>query len=323
MTPLQHSLLEWYRANRRALPWREEREPYRILLSEVLLQQTRVEQAVPYYYRFLERFPDLRALGEAGLEEVLRVWQGAGYYARARNLHRLAQTLSAGSPLPADYAQLRRLPGLGPYTAAAVASIAFGEPVAAVDGNVRRVISRLMAWENPAPAELQARAEELLAVKSPGEWNQAMMELGATLCTPRKPACGSCPLARWCAGRANPERYPAPRSRRQKLVEAVALVLQGPHGVLLEPRQGRALGGLWGVPMAEGLALEPLLERLAAGHGTAIPAPEHAGTVQHAFTHRKLRVQVYKSPWEGPAHDPHSKPLSQLDRKILRQAQAL
>lgn len=320
MTPFQHSLLEWYRANRRALPWRGERDPYRILLSEVLLQQTRVDQAVPYYHRFLERFPDLRALGEAGLEEVLQVWQGAGYYARARNLHRLAQ---AHPHLPAGYARLRELPGLGPYTAAAVASIAFGEAVAAVDGNVRRVISRLMAWENPTPAQLQAKAEGLLATESPGEWNQAMMELGATLCRPRKPACGLCPLARWCAGQANPERYPAPRIRPQKAVEAVALVLHGPRGVVLEPRQGRSLGGLWGVPMAEGRSLEPLLERLAAGHGAAIPTPEHVGTVQHAFTHRRLTVEVYKSRWEGLTHDPQGKPLSQLDRKILRQAQAL
>ncbi|RIH82675.1 A/G-specific adenine glycosylase [Calidithermus roseus] len=323
LTPFQHSLLEWYRAHRRALPWREERDPYRILLSEVLLQQTRVDQAIPYYHRFLERFPDLRSLGEADLEEVLRVWQGAGYYARARNLHKLAQIVSAEPPLPTNYARLRELPGLGPYTAAAVASIAFDEPVAAVDGNVRRVISRLMAWENPTPAALQAKAEEWLAAESPGEWNQAMMELGATLCAPRKPACRSCPLARWCAGQASPERYPAPRARQQRATEAVALVLQGPYGVVLEPRQGRSLGGLWGVPMAEGRSLEPLLRRLAASHGTTIPTPEHAGTVQHAFTHRRLTVQVYKSRWEGPAHDPQSKPLSQLDRKILRQAQAL
>ncbi|WP_018467811.1 A/G-specific adenine glycosylase [Calidithermus timidus] len=327
MTPLQHSLLEWYRTHHRALPWRMERDPYRILLSEVLLQQTRVDQAIPYYHRFLERFPDLCSLGKAELEEVLRVWQGAGYYARARNLHKLAQVISAGTApeplLPSDYARLRKLPGLGPYTAAAVASIAFGEPVAAVDGNVRRVISRLMAWETPTPTELQAKAEGLLATESPGEWNQAMMELGATLCTPQKPACTSCPLARWCAGQASPERYPAPRARPQKAVEAVALVLQGPYGVLLEPRQGRSLGGLWGVPMAEGHSLEPLLGRLAAEHGTAIPTPEHAGRVQHAFTHRRLTVQVYKSRWEGPAQDPRGKPLSQLDRKILRQAQAL
>lgn len=316
MTPLQQRLLEWYRNHHRPLPWRGERDPYRILLSEVLLQQTRVDQAVPYYHRFLERFPDLRTLGEAELEEVLRVWQGAGYYARARNLHRLAQ---AHPHLPVGYTRLRGLPGLGPYTAAAVASIAFGEPVAAVDGNVRRVISRLMAWENPTPAQLQAKAESLLLTQSPGEWNQAMMELGATLCKPKKPACGSCPLARWCAGQTHPQRYPAPKARPQKAVEAVALVLHGPRGVLLEPRQGRSLGGLWGVPMAEGRSLEPLLERL----GASIPTPEHVGSVRHAFTHRKLRVEVYRGGWDGPAHDPQGKPLSQLDRKILRQAQAL
>lgn len=325
MTPFQHDLLEWYRAHRRALPWRAERDPYRILLSEVLQQQTRVEQAVPYYRRFLERFPDLQALAGAQLEEVLHAWQGAGYYARARNLHKLAQAVAAQPrpDLPSSYARLRELPGLGPYAAAAVASIAFGEPVAAVDGNVRRVISRLMAWENPTLAQLQARADQLLSADHPGDWNQALMELGATVCTPRRPACSSCPLAGWCQGKGAPERYPAPKARRQKAVTAVALVLRGARGVLLEPRRGPVLGGLWGVPMAEGEALGPLLERLAADHGTPIAPPEPVGTVRHAFSHRKLEVRVYRSAWEGPGHDPADKPLSQLDRKILRQAQAL
>ncbi|MBI5811206.1 MAG: hypothetical protein HZB27_00815 [Meiothermus silvanus] len=175
---MQRALLDWYQEKRRELPWRGESDPYRILLSEVLLQQTRVNQAIPYYRRFLERFPTLAALAKAPLEEVLRVWQGAGYYARARNLHRLSQQAPT---LVLRHEQLLRLPGLGPYTAAAVASIAFGEPVAAVDGNVRRVLSRFFAWENPTSRQIQEKADQLLQREAPGDWNQALMELGATV----------------------------------------------------------------------------------------------------------------------------------------------
>lgn len=308
-------MLEWYRANKRDLPWRGETDPYRVLLSEVLLQQTRVDQAIPYYHRFLKRFPTLDALGKAPLEEVLHVWQGAGYYARARNLHQLSRQTPA---LSLRYEQLRELPGLGPYTAAAVASIAFGEPVAAVDGNVRRVLSRLNAWENPTARRIQEQADQLLERNAPGDWNQALMELGATVCTPRKPRCTACPISRWCQGKPHPERYPAPKARNQKDVGVVALVLGGPQGIYLEPRTGPVLGGLWGVPMAE--RLDELTERLGVG------AAEYVGDVLHVFTHRRLTVKVYRADWDGPGYSHpaiagrahlESKPLSKLDRKIL------
>ncbi|PZA06315.1 A/G-specific adenine glycosylase [Meiothermus sp. PNK-Is4] len=302
---LQSALLEWYRANRRDLPWRGEDDPYRILLSEVLLQQTRVEQAIPYYHRLLERFPTLEALAKAPLEEVLQVWQGAGYYARARNLHRLSQQTPA---LPAEYSRLRQLPGLGPYTAAAVASIAFGQPVAAVDGNVRRVLSRLFAWENPTSRQVQEKADRLLQREAPGDWNQALMELGATICT-KNPRCMACPVSRWCKGKNHPQRYPAPQPRHPQEVQLVALVLEGPQGIYLEPRSGPLLGGLWGVPLAEGL--EELKERLR------VEMAEYAGEVHHAFTHRKLTVRVYRARWEGAGYNPADKPLSRLDQKIL------
>ncbi|MDW8425193.1 MAG: A/G-specific adenine glycosylase [Meiothermus sp.] len=315
---LHRLLLTWYRRHQRKLPWRGEADPYRILLSEVLLQQTQVEQAIPYYRRFLQQFPTLAALAQADLEAVLRAWQGCGYYARARHLHRLAQQVTA---LPRSYAELRALPGIGPYTAAAVASIAFGEPVAAVDGNVRRVLSRLYAWENPTPKALQAAADALMAGllgsgARPGDWNQALMELGATVCTPQNPGCGGCPLAGFCRGKAHPERYPAPRRRQQKNLEVAALVLQGPGGIFLEQRRGRVLGGLWGVPMEEGPGA---LERLLARFG--LETAEPVGTLRHDFTHRKLNIRVYRAPWaaqENPAH----RPLSRLDRKILELVEA-
>lgn len=303
---IQKALLEWYRANRRDLPWRGQTDPYRILLSEVLLQQTRVDQAIPYYHRLLERFPTLQDLGKAPLEEVLQVWQGAGYYARARNLHRLARQTAK---LPTRYAQLRELPGLGPYTAAAVASMAFAEPVAAVDGNVRRVLSRLNAWENPTLRQVQAQADRLLERDAPGDWNQALMELGATVCTPRKPRCTACPISPWCRGKPHPERYPAPKARNQKDLGMVALVLSGPEGIYLEPRTGPVLGGLWGVPMAE--RLDELTRRLGIGMA------EYVGQVSHTFTHRKLTVRVYRADWSGPGYDPQGKPLSKLDRRVL------
>ncbi len=309
---LRRALLSWYRTNTRDLPWRETRDPYAILVSEVLLQQTRVEQARGYYTRFLKAFPDLGTLARASEEEVLHVWAGAGYYRRARNLHRLAQTV-AETGLPATAAELEELPGIGPYTAAAVASIAFGEPVAAVDGNVRRVLARLFTVEEPSIRWLQEKAERLLDRGDPGEWNQALMELGATVCTPKSPRCPTCPVARVCAGRDDAERYPAPRTRTQRAVEAVALGLRGrTGGFVLERRNGRALGGLWGFPLAEG---EDALPLLLARYG--LQSARFLGTVSHAFTHKRLTIHVHEAASNGPGEDPATRPMSVLDQKIL------
>lgn len=320
---LHSALLTWYQRHQRRLPWRGEPDPYRVLLSEVLLQQTRVEQAIPYYQRFLQRFPTLEALAQAEQEAVLEAWQGCGYYARARNLHRLArQVVAAGGVLPQSARGLRALPGIGPYTAAAVASIAFGEPAAAVDGNVRRVLSRLLAWEHPTPKQVQEAADALLSAlvqqkdARPGDWNQALMELGATVCTPQNPGCGGCPVAAFCQGKASPAHYPASRVRKQKSLELVALVLQGPEGVYLEQRQGPVLGGLWGVPMEEGPGA---LERLLARFG--LDSAELVGPVRHEFTHRKLHIRVYRAPWVA-GENPVRRPLSRLDQKILALAGA-
>jgi len=312
----QKKLLAWYAKNKRPLPWRQTRDPYAILVAEVLLQQTRVDQALNYYHRFLEKFPTLRELACAGEEEVLKVWEGAGYYRRARQLVRLAQELGSRE-LPRTFAGLLELPGIGPYTAAAVASIAFGEPVAVVDGNVRRVLARLWAQENPTPAWLRAEAQKLLDHQDPGTWNQALMELGALVCGPKRPRCSACPWAAFCAGRSDAHRFPQPRPRRAKVLRVWALAARGRQGFIFEKREGSLLGGLWGFPLVhEAQGVGKLLERYGVDRAWPI------GTVRHSFTHRDVTVEVYLgfSPLQGD--DPRVRPLSRLDRKILVLAEA-
>src|SRR5216684_5503580 len=201
-------LLAWFRQFQRDLPWRQTKDPYRIWLSEIMLQQTRVAAAIPYYERFLKRFPDIHALASAPEEEVLCLWSGLGYYSRARNLQKAAQQIVAkhGGQFPTRLDEALALPGIGNYTAAAILSIAFGEKLAVLDGNVARVLARLGAIrgdlrESRRWQELQETAERLLEPKSPCDWNQAMMELGATLCTPKSPQCLLCPVAQACEGR--------------------------------------------------------------------------------------------------------------------------
>src|SRR5205085_756172 len=243
-------LLRWFAKARRDLPWRREpRHPYRVWISEVMLQQTRVEVVIPYYRRFLARFPPLASLARAPLDDVLALWSGLGYYARARNLHRAAK--AAGRRLPGTCAELRELPGFGPYTAAAVASLAFGEDVPLVDGNVARVLARIFRLRGDARAEAWKIAPKLVPRGRGGAFNAALMELGATLCTPGAPRCGECPIAAHCAGRGAPERYPEARKRgRRTLLEWRALALTRRDGaVILVRRPERSLfGGLWDLP---------------------------------------------------------------------------
>src|SRR6266581_4043475 len=224
-------LLPWYDANRRDLPWRRTRDPYRILVAEYLLQRTRVKNGTPYYERFLERFPTVRDLAAAPLDDVLAVWEGLGFYGRARNLHAAAQSIVQrhGGEVPRAYDELASLPGIGPYTAGAVASIAFGLPVPAVDGNVVRVIARLFRIrENVTAGAVRRRIEEiaarLVSPERPGAFNQALMELGATVCTPMAPACQSCPVERSCLARAAGEERELPISTRPRSPRSVTVV---------------------------------------------------------------------------------------------------
>jgi A/G-specific adenine glycosylase len=253
LTRFQSNLLEWFRQFQRDLPWRRTRDPYRIWLSEIMLQQTRVTAVIPYYERFLQRFPTVLALADAPEEEVLRLWSGLGYYSRARNLQKAAREIVAkhGGEFPRKTEQALALPGIGAYTAAAILSIAYQEKLAVLDGNVARVLARLGAVRGDLRAngnwqKQQEIADSLLADEAPGDWNQAMMELGATLCTPRSPQCLLCPVSEFCEARKMglTEKIPAKRVKRETVeITLAALVLvDGSGKALLLPTPKRAAG---------------------------------------------------------------------------------
>ena len=303
------ALLAWYRRERRDLPWRRTRDPYAIWLSETMLQQTRVETVIPYYQRFLEHFPDVAALASADLEEVYAHWAGLGYYSRARNLHAAARRVVErfAGRLPHDAQELRSLPGVGRYTAGAVASIAFDRPEPVVDGNVERVLARALGIREDVrrpdtTRRLWAEAAALAAGPAPGDLNQGLMELGATVCTPRAPRCEACPLARGCDARAAGDAETLPRKPRRappRAARAVAgLVLR--RGRLLAVRRppGGLLGGLWELPGGEPGRGEPLERALARalreGVGLEVDDLEPAGALEHVFTHRRLRLHLYR-----------------------------
>jgi A/G-specific adenine glycosylase len=291
-------LAGWYRRARRDLPWRRTRDPYRIWLSETMLQQTRVETVIPFYARFLARFPTLESLADAAEDDVLACWAGLGYYARARNLRRAAAAVvrDHGGELPRDAAVLATLPGVGRYTVGALRSIAFGEPAALVDGNVRRVLARLAGLASPSDAELWRLAESLVPEKEPGEWNQALMELGATLCAPRQPACLACPVASHCAARASgePERFPAPAKKPAvRRVTALAGVVVRAGRVLVWRRPSHGLlGGTWELPTVAGADPAALVAELRTRSGVSAEPGPSLGSVRHRFTHRDLSLEV-------------------------------
>lgn len=323
------ALLAWYRAHGRRLPWRDEVSPYRTLVSELMLQQTRVETVIPYFHRFLTDFPTVEALAAAPLERVLERWSGLGYYSRARNLHAAARAVVAMGGFPSDAAGLRALPGVGPYTAGAVASIALGLDEPLVDGNVERVLARWHAWERPAAKALWARARELLPPGEAGDHNQALMELGAVVCTPRAPTCLTCPVRPGCAGVDAPLRYPAPKAKKPvPTAEAHAVVVRRDGRILLarRPEEG-LLAGLWELPQAE--SLDGALPRVGMTLGEA----RCLGQVVHVFSHLRLTTHVHAAEAVGepiargypearwvPAGEVDGLALSTLARKTLKVA---
>lgn len=292
-------LLVWYRRHARALPWRATRDPYAIWISEVMLQQTRVDTVVPRYAAFLERFPSIAALARATVEEVCEAWAGLGYYRRARGLHAAAQVLMRdhGGVLPEDVALLLQLPGVGRYTAGAIASIAFGKAAPIVDGNVARVLARWEALgerlDTPAlTRRLWDEAQALVRGRAPGDLNQALMELGALVCTPRAPRCGECPVRAGCRAHAQgePERYPVAAERQPRAVMQLAYAwLETPRGVRLVRRPVAGLwAGQWELPSAVGVrGRVELEERLGL---RLVP---RGAVVAHELTHRRVRVQTY------------------------------
>jgi A/G-specific adenine glycosylase len=288
--PLRKALLSWYERNARPLPWRRSRDPYRVWLAEVMLQQTRMAVVLPAYERFLGRFPDLKTLAAADEEQVLSLWSGLGYYSRARALHRAARILEAnGGSFPRELDAALRLPGVGRYTAAAVLSIAFDRPIAALDGNVVRVLSRLRCLPRPdrRGEPHGSLAAELLDPKRPGDWNQALMELGEVVCLPRAPRCVECPLRSFCTAFASArvEAHPPPRPRRRP--EQLCLSL-----LLLQDRRGRLLLERGRLPYLRHLWLPPA--RVSSGPAAPFePGASTCGGFRHAIVHRRLQVTVF------------------------------
>jgi A/G-specific adenine glycosylase len=309
-------LLAWYDRHRRALPWRalpgEPADPYRVWLSEIMLQQTTVTAVRPYFLNFVARYPSVTALAAAELEDVLRLWAGLGYYARARNLHACAREIVAchGGNFPDREQELLALPGIGPYTAAAIAAIAFGRKASPVDGNIERVVARLYAVEAALPdakPAIRTLAASLTPDRRPGDFAQAMMDLGATICTPKAPACGLCPVMGTCAARRlrDPESFPRrARKRAGRLRRGAAFVAIRADGHILVRRRATKglLGGMTEVPTtawtsefdeSRALALAP---RFGGRNGTSaqrVAWRRVAGVVTHVFTHFPLELVVY------------------------------
>jgi A/G-specific adenine glycosylase len=303
---LRRRLLGWYDRRRRKLPWRAEPgevpDPYRVWLSEIMLQQTTVATVRSYFQAFLERWPTVERLAEAPLDDVLHAWQGLGYYARARNLHRCAQTVVSdhGGVFPATEEALRALPGIGDYTAAAVAALAFGRKAAPVDGNIMRVIARLFAIPDAMPegkARVQERLAPLVPARRAGDFAQALMDLGAMVCTPRTPACGACPVSPACRALADgdPQLFPVKKAKRAKPTRrGVAYWITLADGTVLLRRRAESglLGGMMEVPTSEWRARDwPLAEAKSRAPvkaaWTRLP-----GSVRHTFTHFHLELTV-------------------------------
>ena len=303
---LARKLLAWYDANRREFPWRslpgERPDPYRVWLSEIMLQQTTVFTVAPYYQRFLARWPDIHALVRSNLDDVLQAWQGLGYYARARNLHACAKIVSRdwGGVFPDNEAALRTLPGIGAYTAAAIAAIAFDKPASAVDGNVERVMARMFAVKTPLPRakpQLQALAAKLVPEKRAGDFAQSLMDLGATICTPRNPDCGHCPWSRPCAARklGIAEQLPQRTKKRPRPERfAFAYVLTRKDGAIWLRRRDEKglLGGMMEVP-STAWRDKPWQDQEARTAAPVQAAWQYLpGHVEHGFTHFRLNVRV-------------------------------
>jgi A/G-specific adenine glycosylase len=309
-TSLHDALLTWFDSNQADLPWRRNRTPYMVWLSEIMLQQTQVATVIPYYERFLARFPSVEALAAASLDEVLKLWEGLGYYSRARNLHRAAQVVAGdwSGEFPASVEDLMKLPGVGRYTAGAIASLALGLDAPVLDGNVIRVLTRLFdltddVTQSAARRALWALAEEVLPTGRAGPWNEGLMELGRLICTPRSPRCAICPLAEYCLAwaRGTQEERPV-RSPRKKTphFDVTAGVIWGAEGCLLiaqRPLDGM-LGGLWEFPGGKrepGETLPECLRReIREELGIEIDVGGQIATIKHAYTHFRITLYAFE-----------------------------
>jgi A/G-specific adenine glycosylase len=306
---IQEQLIAWYNVQCRPLPWRDTSDPYRIWVSEVMLQQTQVKTVIPYYHVFLRRFPDIFHLATSDMQDVLKIWEGLGYYARARNLHKAAGIMVErhGGNIPYDIKLFQKLPGVGDYIASAVMSIAYGQPYAVVDGNVKRVLARLQKIDIPVNGSSSAMAFKeaagrLLYKKDSGKFNQAMMELGAVVCTPRSPDCSSCPVKGSCqAFRSSvvdqyPNRIKKPKTPLYHI--ATGIVHKGRKVLITRRKPEGLLGGLWEFPggkvkkgeSAEAACVREIKEEV----NLKVEAEEHIARVRHAYTHFKIVMDVYR-----------------------------
>jgi len=289
-------LLGWYEANKRDLPWRRTRDPYPIWLSEVMLQQTRVAAVIPYYERFLEKFPTVNALANASEQELLAAWSGLGYYSRARNLHRAAKNVQDAGAFPRDYDSIKQLPGIGDYTAAAVASIAFDLPHAVLDGNVLRVLGRVTAEPGDLRSPITRKrlgetAGRLIHSLRPGEFNQAMMELGATVCLPKRPQCLLCPVATHCEARRLGLEHELPiqskRATPLRIQKEVLVIEKNGHLLLWQrPSDSKRLAGFWELPEPEQLPAARIQGKIGAFRHTIV------NTNYHVIVHRAAVANI-------------------------------
>ncbi len=302
-------LLTWFEKYQRDLPWRGIDDPYRIWVSEVMLQQTQVIKVMEYYERFIERFPDVKQLAAAPLQDVLKVWEGLGYYARARNLHKAAKCIveEFDGKIPSDYATFRKLPGVGDYSAAAVQSIAFNTPYAAVDGNIKRVLARLFLIDAPineatSVKVFQQKADDLLDRKESGLFNQAMMELGATVCRPQSPTCLVCPVNQFCEAFQTARQDQFPHKRKTKPTPehhmAAGVIYKGTEVLIVQRPLDGLLGGLWEFPngqLSENETTEDAcIRHIADVVNLSVTNLKYLTRVKHAFTHFKIVVDVFQ-----------------------------
>jgi A/G-specific adenine glycosylase len=349
-SPLGRRLLAWYRRNQRSLPWRKTNDPYRIWISEIMLQQTQVDTVIPYYHRFLKAFPTVSSLARAPLQKVLKVWENLGYYSRARNMYAAARMIveKFDGRIPDNLEVIQTLPGVGLYTAGAILSIAYGQAIPAVDGNVRRILCRLFAIRKPVDdtreqKQLQKLAASLMPVKHPGDFNQALMDLGATICKAKNPDCLRCRIANLCQARLHDLQNVLPITRKAPAIphrQAAAAVIRNSKGMLLivqRPASG-LLASLWKLPggfIKSGENTENSLKRSVKEElGISIRPGKHLASVNHTYTHFRVTLQAYECRLPKGTPKPigcqncrwvslinlKKLPMSKIDRMIVSQA---
>ncbi|MBF8984038.1 A/G-specific adenine glycosylase [Lutibacter sp. B2] len=304
------NLLKWYKKNHRILPWRERKDPYAIWISEIMLQQTRVETVISYFNRFMKAFPTIEELSNGNIDEVLKLWEGLGYYSRAKNIHKTAWIITSeyGGRFPTNYKDVIALPGIGPYTAGAIMSIAYNERYPAVDGNVLRVISRVYCIEEDignqnTKKEIEEIVYSVIPKKEARDFNQALMELGATICTPTSPKCIDCPICKSCRALEEEKQDTLPvkaKKPKKKVEKRYVAIIKQDEAILMKKRPDKGLlAGLWEYPNVEGNNKEEFVSNCKKKYGILIKPLSFLGTEEHIFTHIHWKMKVYECSFEN------------------------